>query len=112
MSVELVYEQGCPGVPETRHSLLKAFSSLDLRPEWLEWERGDPGLPDHAQGFGSPTVLVEGRDVAGEPANADAGSCRLYRSSDGYCRSPSAEMIREALQDWVIAPLQDVGSQN
>jgi hypothetical protein len=111
MSVELIYEHGCPGVPETRHALLEALTSLDMSPEWSEWERSDPGLPDHAQGFGSPTVLVEGRDVVGEEAGSDAGCCRLYPVRDGYSRSPTADMIRQALRENVVLPLREAGNQ-
>lgn len=110
MSIELIYEHGCPGLTETRHALVAALTSLDMAPEWSEWERHDPGLPDHAQGFGSPTVLVEGRDVAGENPHGEAGCCRLYRAAQGYSRSPTADMIRNALRKNVVAPLKEAGA--
>jgi mercuric ion transport protein len=111
MSVELIYEHGCPGVPETRHALLEALTSLNMEAEWNEWERSDPGIPAHAQGFGSPTVLVEGRDVAGDEADMESNCCRLYRSGEGYSRSPSVEMIRQALRKNIVAPLQEAANQ-
>jgi hypothetical protein len=34
-------------------------------PRWTEYEAGDPELTPGARGLGSPTILVDGRDVAG-----------------------------------------------
>lgn len=111
MSVELIYKQGCPGVQETRHALLEALTSLDMTPDWSEWEQSDPGLPEHARDFGSPTVLVEGRDVAGEKAESEAGRCRLYPGPQGPSPAPSADMIRRALRENVVAPLHGAGKR-
>jgi hypothetical protein len=49
--------------------------------------------------LGSPTVLVDGRDVDPLPsANADYGiEDRIYRTDRGPCGWPDAEWIREAL---------------
>jgi mercuric ion transport protein len=112
MSVELIYEKGCPGLQQARHALVEALTSLNMTPDWSEWEQSDPGLPDHAKGFGSPTVLVEGRDVAGEAAEAQARSCRLYEQPDGRkSPSPTADLIRDALRKNVVDPLQQAGDQ-
>ncbi|MCW8193728.1 hypothetical protein F6455_02880 [Proteobacteria bacterium 005FR1] len=111
MSVELIYQQGCPGLQEARHALVEALSSLNMGAEWSEWEQSDPGLPDHAKDFGSPTILVEGRDVGGQEPRQEANSCRLYPGPDGLSRAPSAEMIKEALRRNVIAPLKDAENQ-
>jgi mercuric ion transport protein len=55
------------------------------------------GAPEAPRGWGSPTILVEGRDVAGAPRPAGA-SCRLYRHTNDETRgAPSAAMIQAAL---------------
>lgn len=98
MRVELIYDADCPNVAETRANLSRAFAVARLKPEWTEWERSSPLSPPHVKRFGSPTVLVEGRDVAGEAARDDGSSCRLYVSADGrYSVAPGVELIQAAL---------------
>jgi hypothetical protein len=82
-STELVYFPGCPHVTAAREALGRAFAMLDLPPAWTEYRTDDPGLPEHAHGFGSPTILVDGRDVSGIDAGGSASSCRLYLDDDG-----------------------------
>ncbi len=97
MRVELIYDTGCPNVEETRTNLLRAFAAAHLKPKWAEWERSSRLSPAYAGRFGSPTVLVEGRDVAGEDPRDNLSCCRLYASADGrYRGAPSAEIIRAA----------------
>ena len=63
-----------------------------------QWDRESPDAPAHGRNYGSPTVLVDGRDVAGDNTEVDANSCRVYVNADGGFRgSPSADMIRAAL---------------
>lgn len=48
-----------------------------------EYAIGDPTVPPYARGYGSPTILVDGRDVSGAvPFSED--SCRLYSEEQGY----------------------------
>jgi len=48
--------------------------------------------------LGSPTVLVDGRDVDPEPMyDAFSADDRLYRTPRGPCGWPEAEWIRDAL---------------
>lgn len=47
---------------------------------------------------GSPTVLVDGVDVF--PASrADGLSCRLYETPEGHRGSPTAAMLRAAIEE-------------
>jgi hypothetical protein len=49
--------------------------------------------------LGSPTVLVDGRDVDPQPSSLDAFSAddRIYRTDRGPCGWPEPEWIRDAL---------------
>jgi hypothetical protein len=80
--VELIYDADCPNVEAVRAQLVRAFGAGGVLPRWQEWERSRWGTPDYARSFGSPTVLVDGRDVAASPS-ADAACCRLYRDARG-----------------------------
>jgi len=84
--IDLVYFDGCPNVDEAR-SHLRA-----LLPDgsWTEWNLSSADTPETYRRHGSPTVLVDGRDVTGDGGGAVAMACRV----DG---APSRDVIRRAL---------------
>ena len=95
--VELVYDDACPNVAGARAQLFRAFAAAGQQPRWSEHRIGDPDLPGHARGFGSPTILVDGRDVSGLAPGSEA-ACRVYRDRSGaMSRVPSVEEIAAAL---------------
>ncbi|HKK04601.1 MAG TPA: MerC family mercury resistance protein [Gammaproteobacteria bacterium] len=79
--VELVYEQGCPNIAAAREQLLRAFDAAGLTPRWSEWDVAEPDAPERVRGYGSPTILIDGDDVAPETAN-EASCCRVYADSE------------------------------
>jgi mercuric ion transport protein len=91
--VDLVYDDGCPNVALARNNLMRAFASVGVAARWHEHRIGDPGAPARVRGFGSPTILVDGRDVAGHDPAAEA-CCRLYAGD----RAPSVDAIARALR--------------
>jgi hypothetical protein len=94
--VELVYAEACPNAPEARANLARAFAATRLTPAWTEWEVSSPASPARVRTFGSPTVLVDGRDVAGaEPM--DASGCRVYGVGGRTRGAPPPELIARAL---------------
>ncbi|MHB1142905.1 MAG: MerC family mercury resistance protein [Sulfuricaulis sp.] len=96
-TVELIYDNDCPNVLLARENLLRAFSQAGLVPRWREWDRADTQAPEYARKYGSPTVLVNGKDVAGSGV-ADASCCRIYMSDDGIHRgAPPVASIMVAL---------------
>src|SRR6266581_4564315 len=98
MRVELIYDADCPNVGETRANLLQALAAVRLEAKWTEWERSSPASPVYAAGFGSPTLLVDGRDVAGEDPAAHISCCRLYAAAEGrFAGAPSVELIITSL---------------
>lgn len=100
MKVELIYFSDCPNISLARERLLRAFSLLGLAPQWQEWERSDPAAPAHVRAWGSPTILVNGRDVTDmDPSGDDAGACRVYALATGaFDGAPAAETVAAALQ--------------
>ncbi|MBI1215482.1 MAG: hypothetical protein GC185_06665 [Alphaproteobacteria bacterium] len=92
MKTELIYFEGCPNAAFARENLRKALDAGDGA-EWTEWEQSDENAPDYVRQYGSPTILVDGKDIAGGPSDCCAAhSCRLYEGG-----VPSVDMIRKAL---------------
>lgn len=97
--VELVYDADCPNVDSARAVLREALTALGVREEWQEWDRGSPETPQFLRRFGSPTVLVNGRDVGGDDGSrAGANSCRIYADASGRVSGvPSPQLILAAI---------------
>ncbi len=96
-NVEFVYEQTCPFVREARRRLIDGFRSAGLTPHWSEWEASDPRAPEHLRGLGSPTILVDGRDIAGTPRDERERCCRIYTLDEEQRGVPPLTMIVAAL---------------
>ncbi len=111
MTVELIYDRGCPNVVRARANLVKALAEVGREARWTEWDRGVPESPPHVTGFGSPTILVNGKDVAGVGIGETSPSCRLYRKGTcGFDGVPSAEEIAAALRTSDAARSKTLGT--
>ncbi len=97
-TVELIYDSDCPNVKGTREHMLHAFNRAQHKAQWQEWDRAAEDSPDYVRHFGSPTVLVDGRDIAGEAPSPEANCCRMYEDGQGKLIGvPSVELIIRAL---------------
>lgn len=97
-TVELIYDPDCPNIVAARRALLEAFGLAGQAAHWREWRRDDAQAPDYVRRFGSPTVLVDGRDVQPVVAPEGQGCCRLYPAgAGGLRRAPSAALIAARL---------------
>ena len=95
--VEFIYEQNCPFVRNARRRLVQGFYASGLPPQWMEWEIADPTAPEYLRDLGSPTILVNGRDITGIERRQAENCCRIYNLSPAEQGVPSAEMIASAL---------------
>jgi mercuric ion transport protein len=95
-TVELLYFPGCPNVSAARDQLRRAFTAIGRPASWTEIDISADSAPAHTRGYGSPTVLVDGRDVTGDDP-ADGTSCRIYGESDVQ-GVPPLEAIISALR--------------
>jgi hypothetical protein len=97
--IEFRYWEGCPSHPEARQLLEQVLeergidADLEVREVRTQQEAEELRFP------GSPTILVDGRDV--DPAGADARpalTCRTYHLPDGRVSPiPSRDQLEEAL---------------
>ena len=96
--VILLYDEDCPNVAATRSNLTKALVQAGQDAKWVEMNRTADDTPKRFHGFGSPTVLVDGDDVAGVVPGDGAPCCRTYHDGEGFLRAPSVAMIVSALK--------------
>jgi mercuric ion transport protein len=78
LRVELIYDSDCPNVQDARKALLSGFAKARVQPWWTEWDRGSPESPPYVRQYGSPTILLDGRDVAGSEPSSISDCCRIY----------------------------------
>jgi hypothetical protein len=91
--IELIYDRNCPNVEATRKNLRIALQQSGLGMDWQEWDRESSTCPDYAKNYGSPTILVDGRDIVGD-SPSDGNSCRVYpNDDDGLAGIPSVELV-------------------
>lgn len=89
-AIDLIYFDDCPSVDRAREHLRAALGTGNDAGAWREWNLSSGDTPERFRRFGSPTVLVDGRDVTGEGEGSQAMACR----ADG---APAVEVIEEAL---------------
>ncbi|MBR29665.1 MAG: hypothetical protein CMN77_00090 [Spirochaetaceae bacterium] len=96
--IELIYDADCPNAGRARQAILSALSVSKKPLRWIEWDRGDEESPPHAKAYGSPTILVNGKDVGGLQPDEATNSCRLYEAG---ARAPSAKAVIRLLSSSV-----------
>ncbi|QPJ65764.1 MAG: hypothetical protein G3M78_10330 [Candidatus Nitrohelix vancouverensis] len=95
--IELVFDRDCPNVDKARHNLREALALAGLSESWKEWDRSDAATPADLSRFGSPTVLVDGVDIAESPEQA-GNNCRVYSDGNGrFQGAPAVEVLVSAL---------------
>lgn len=100
MKVTFLYFEDCPSQDqalERLHSVM-AEEGLEAELEIIKVETDEQAR--HLHFVGSPTILVDGRDIVPPPADAVPGlTCRAYQLEDGRISPlPSVGMIRRALR--------------
>lgn len=97
MTIELIYEATCPNAEGARGLIRRALEELGVKAQVREFDRDAGDAPEYARNCGSPTILVDGKDV--DPGAATPNSCRLYLSNEGrLAGTPSYEKVRNAIQ--------------
>ena len=98
VQIEILAREDCPNRGMALVVVERVVGETGIAAEIEVVELSD----DDAEAYrvlGSPTVLVDGRDVDPQPsADADFSvDDRIYRTDRGPCGWPDAEWIREAL---------------
>ena len=98
--IELLWWEGCPSTPRALELVREALAAEGLDPDAVEMrEVGTAEDAEREEFVGSPTIRLDGADMApagGEPVGL---SCRVYRLRDGRISpTPDPEDIRDAIR--------------
>jgi hypothetical protein len=99
MEVEVVYFDGCPNWRTAQQRLAEAMTRLGRFGTSVSLVEVTSAAEAVAAGFaGSPTFLVDGRDLFPGPVVSEDLACRLYMTSRGSAGCPTVEDLVGALQ--------------
>ena len=97
--VELFWWEGCPSTERALQELRQALVAVglqDVEPTLREIRSDEDAR--RAGFIGSPTIRIDGVDVAPQPEEPAALSCRVYRRRDGTIMpTPDPQDVHEAL---------------
>jgi hypothetical protein len=98
VNVEILYVADCPSHPAAVKLVKDVLAAEGVAAEIREVLVRDEGMASQLRFCGSPTIRINGRDIAGESQKAQtfALSCRLYPRSK-QVGLPPAEVIRRAV---------------
>ncbi|MEA2317454.1 MAG: hypothetical protein QOD44_1643 [Solirubrobacteraceae bacterium] len=98
--VELLFWEGCPSHPKALEGLRAAMADLGLDPDTIlvrEVDTEDDA--DRERFIGSPTIRIDGEDIAPAGDEPTGLTCRVYRMRDGRISPvPDPADVRDALQ--------------
>lgn len=99
MRIEFRYWEGCPSHPEAMELLERVLRERGIEADVVVRHVGTQEEAEELRFPGSPTILVDGRDVDPQGATArPALNCRIYRLPNGKVSPvPSREQLEDAL---------------
>jgi len=98
VKVEILYVADCPTHPAAVNLVKQVLAAEGVEAEIQEVLVKDEGMANELGFCGSPTIRINGRDIAGESQDARgfALSCRLYPGSK-QVGLPPTEMVHRAV---------------
>jgi hypothetical protein len=102
VKVEVLYVADCPTHPVAVKLVKQVLATEGVVAEIHQVLVRDEGMAKELGFCGSPTIRINGRDVAGESQNAQsfALSCRLYPGSKQIGLPPVEMVHRAVLKAW------------
>jgi predicted Zn-dependent protease len=99
--LELLWWEGCPSIEKALSELRDALRDVGFGDAEIRMREIENDIEAEQTGFrGSPTILIDGVDVAGASGDDQIGlGCRVYRRRDGRITpTPDPDDLREALR--------------
>jgi mercuric ion transport protein len=99
VKIEVLYVLDCPHYAAAMAELKGVLAVEGISDQVSEILVADPGMAETLKFRGSPTILINGRDIAGESdVQHSALSCRLY-PGEKQPGVPPSEMIQRAVRE-------------
>lgn len=98
--VELIWWEGCPSTEKALSDLRRTLRDVGLADVPVRTTEIRTDAQAREAGFvGSPTILIDGKDIAPPGDDQPVGlNCRIYRTRDGRVSpTPDPDDVREAL---------------
>lgn len=100
LDVELLVVPECPHATAAHELLRTALDAAGLRGTGVRVSLIDSEREAEERGFvGSPTILIDGRDLFAESGRPVAVACRIYFGLAGPSGLPSADELQRALTE-------------
>ena len=101
--IELLWWEGCPSTSRARNELHAVIKALGLEGAEVRERQIHTDADAANAGFtGSPTILIDGEDVAPEPDEPAGLNCRVYHRRDGRV-APTPDPMTSATR-WLEPP--------
>lgn len=98
MRIEILTVPGCPNRWRAFIAVTDALTRLGRSDVVVvEREIADDGAASEARMSGSPTILLDGRDLFPDSAGQPSMSCRLYGDGGSLVGAPSVESLVEGI---------------
>ncbi|MDD2857182.1 MAG: thioredoxin family protein [Candidatus Nanopelagicales bacterium] len=98
MRVTLMYFKDCPNWLSAANNLQQALNIDQLAGTLIDFVEVTTQAQADELGFaGSPTIVVDDRDLFADQAGAPGLACRLYATGAGLAGAPTVEQIAAAL---------------
>lgn len=100
VEVTVLYFDGCPNWRTAEERVAEALGRLGRTDVAIARQR--VVSQDEAETWrfrGSPSVLVDGRDVFAEPGAPVGLSCRVYATDEGVSGAPTVAQLMDVLRD-------------
>jgi hypothetical protein len=98
--LELLWWEGCPSTERALAELREALVDVGLGDAEIRMREIENDAEAEQSGFrGSPTILIDGEDLAGADGEQIGLGCRVYQRRDGRISpTPDPEDLRDALR--------------
>lgn len=93
MKIQFLAFSGCPLAAPAKKNLEAALTACGMS-DYEEIDILSPAVPEDMQGWGSPTILINGSDFSGVP-KGNSVSCRVYDNPEGV---PDVQAIIDCLR--------------
>ncbi len=97
--VELLWWRGCPSTKRALGQLRQVMEETGLDPDQIEVREVETEAQAREEDFvGSPTILINGREMQPPGDDPRGLTCRVYRMRDGrYSPTPDLADLRDAI---------------